>query len=168
MSVVVLLLILCLVSGSMGGGGLSTLLCSLLLLSVFGSVTSCLVFVWHGCRLLRAVVNGLLSLCSLHFLRGWMASHNIYIYIHTHTYTYTLYIYIYICVCVFVCVYIYVCVYVCVCVYIYIYIYHSTQCEPSGIPNAHTHIVKNFTVVSLAWRWHFKSKHVALTYAFII
>jgi len=45
---------------------------------------------------------------------------------------------------------------------------HSTHCEPSGIPNAHSHIVKNFMVLSLAWGWRFKSKHVALTYAFII
>jgi len=45
---------------------------------------------------------------------------------------------------------------------------HSTHCEPSGIPNAHSHAVKNFMVLSLAWRWLFKSKHVALTYAFII
>jgi len=45
---------------------------------------------------------------------------------------------------------------------------HSTHCEPSGIPNAHSHTVKNFMVLSLAWRWLFKSKHVALTYAFII
>jgi hypothetical protein len=28
------------------------------------------------------------------------------------------------------------------------------------------HIVKNFMVLNLAWRWLFKSKHVALTYAF--
>ena len=28
----------------------------------------------------------------------------------------------------------------------------GSQCEPSGIPNAHSHIVKNFTVLSLAWR----------------
>jgi len=27
---------------------------------------------------------------------------------------------------------------------------HSTHCEPSGIPNAHSHIVKNFMVLSLA------------------
>ena len=45
---------------------------------------------------------------------------------------------------------------------------HSTNCEPSGIPNASSHIVKNFMVFSLAWRWLFKSKHVALTYAFVI
>jgi len=45
---------------------------------------------------------------------------------------------------------------------------HSTNCEPSGIPNVLSHIVKNFMVLSLAWRWLFKSKHVALTYAFII
>ena len=45
---------------------------------------------------------------------------------------------------------------------------HSTNCEPSGIPNARSHIVKNFMVLSLAWRWLFMSKHVALTYAFII
>jgi len=45
---------------------------------------------------------------------------------------------------------------------------HSTHCEPSGIPNAHSHTVKNFMVLSLAWGWRFKSKHVALTYAFII
>ena len=44
----------------------------------------------------------------------------------------------------------------------------SVDCEPSGIPNAHSHIVKIFTVLSLAWRRLFKSKHVALTYAFII
>ena len=27
---------------------------------------------------------------------------------------------------------------------------HSTNCEPSGIPNASSHIVKNFMVLSLA------------------
>jgi len=32
----------------------------------------------------------------------------------------------------------------------------------------HSHIVKNCMVLSLAWRWSFKSKHVTLTHAFII
>ena len=32
---------------------------------------------------------------------------------------------------------------------------HSTHCKPSGIPNAHSHIVKNFMVLSLVWRWLF-------------
>ena len=41
-------------------------------------------------------------------------------------------------------------------------------CEPSGIQNAHSHILQNFMVLSLAWRCLFKSKHVALIYAFII
>ena len=77
-------------------------------------------FLWGGCLLLPAVVNGLLSLCSPHFLLGWMA------YINGTN--------------------------------------HSTHCQPSGIPNAHSHIVKNFIVLSLAWRWHCKSKHVSLTY----
>ena len=45
---------------------------------------------------------------------------------------------------------------------------HVTNCEPSVIPNARSHIVKNFMVLSLAWRWLFKSKHVALICAFII
>ena len=40
--------------------------------------------------------------------------------------------------------------------------------KPSGIPNAHRHTVKNFMVLSLAWRWLFKPKHVSVTYAFII
>jgi len=36
--------------------------------------------------------------------------------------------------------------------------------------NARNHTVKNFMVLSLAWEWLFKSKHVALalTHAFII
>jgi len=37
------------------------------------------VFLWGCCRLLRAVVKGVLSLCNCHFLRGWMASHNWFI-----------------------------------------------------------------------------------------
>ena len=37
-----------------------------------------------------------------------------------------------------------------------------------GIPDARSHIVKNFMVLNLAWRWIFKSKHVALNYAVII
>jgi len=45
---------------------------------------------------------------------------------------------------------------------------HITNCEPSGIPNAHNHILKNFMVLSLIWRWLFMSKHVALTYAFML
>ena len=32
---------------------------------------------------------------------------------------------------------------------------HSTHCEPSGMPNAHSHFVWNFVVLSLAWRWLF-------------
>jgi len=44
----------------------------------------------------------------------------------------------------------------------------AQNCEPSGIPNTRSHIVKNFMVLSLAWRWLFKSKHVALTYAYFI
>jgi len=44
----------------------------------------------------------------------------------------------------------------------------AQNCEPSGIPNARSHIVKNFMVLSLAWRRLFKAKHVVLTYAFII
>ena len=28
--------------------------------------------------------------------------------------------------------------------------HHSTHCEPYGIPNAHSHIVKNFMVLGLA------------------
>jgi len=41
----------------------------------------------------------------------------------------------------------------------------STHCESSGIPKAQSHIVKNCMVLSMAWRWLFKPKHVALTYA---
>ena len=44
----------------------------------------------------------------------------------------------------------------------------AQNCEPSGIQSARSHIVKNFMVLSLAWWWLFKSKHVALTYVFII
>ena len=44
----------------------------------------------------------------------------------------------------------------------------STHFDPSRIRNAHSHIVKNFVFLSLAWRWLFKSKHVALTYDFIM
>jgi len=44
------------------------------------------------------------------------------------------------------------------------------NCEPPGIPNACNHIVKNFMILSLAWGWLFKPKHVALAliHAFII
>ena len=37
-----------------------------------GCVLSNYFFLWDGCRLLRAVVGGLLSLCSFPFLWGWM------------------------------------------------------------------------------------------------
>jgi len=43
---------------------------------------------------------------------------------------------------------------------------HITHCEPSGVPNAQSHVVKNLMVLSLAWRWLFKSKHVTLTYTY--
>jgi hypothetical protein len=33
-----------------------------------------------------------------------------------------------------------------------------------GIPNTHSHTLKNCMVLSLAWRWLYKSKHVAVTY----
>jgi len=59
-----------------GGGVCPLVLCSLLLLSVFGSVASCLVNLWDGYLLHRVAMNRLLSLCSCHFLWGWMASHN--------------------------------------------------------------------------------------------
>jgi hypothetical protein len=41
---------------------------------------------------------------------------------------------------------------------IYVYIISS------GIPNEHRHIVKNSVVLSLAWWWLYKMKHVAVTY----
>jgi len=46
---------------------------------------------------------------------------------------------------------------------------HSKNCKPSAIQNARNHTVKNFMVLSLAWGWLFKSKHVALslTHVFI-
>jgi len=45
---------------------------------------------------------------------------------------------------------------------------HITHCETSGIPNANSHIVKNCMVLSLAWRWLFKSKYVALLTSLLI
>ena len=69
------------VDGGRGGGVCPLVLCSLLLLSVLDRLRLVqLVFLWGACRLLRAVINGPLSLCSFHFLRGWMASHNTYIF----------------------------------------------------------------------------------------
>ena len=56
-------------------------LCSQFLLAVLDRLRLVyLVFLWGGCRLLCAVVSGLLSLCSLHFLRGWKASHSVHFF----------------------------------------------------------------------------------------
>ena len=59
-----------------GWGGVFLSTCSLLFVIAFcsASVASCVIsFLWDGCRLLHAVVGGLLSLCGFLFLWGWMA-----------------------------------------------------------------------------------------------
>jgi len=55
--------------------------------------------------------------------------------------------------------------------YLLYYVMYTVQitahnCEQSGIPNARNHIVKNFMVFSLAWRWIFKSKRIDINLRF--
>jgi len=44
----------------------------------------------------------------------------------------------------------------------------DNQSSRHHVTPQHNHSLKNFMVLSVAWQWLFKPKHVALTYAFII